>query len=62
MCEIVRVLCSKYITAESLEVQMMDLDIVNAENEEFIFDEGSKEEVNRFELCLVGRFLTMSEL
>lgn len=39
-------------------MQMAELDIENEENEELVFEEGSEEEVNRFELCLVGRFLT----
>lgn len=37
---------------------MADLDIDNEENEELVFEEGVEDEVNRFELCLVGRFLT----
>lgn len=39
-------------------MQMADIDISNEENEELSFEEGLEEEVNRFELCLVGRFLT----
>lgn len=34
------------------------MDIENEENEELVFDIGAEEEINRFELCLVGRFLT----
>lgn len=39
-------------------MQMAEMDIANEENEEISFDEGVEEEVNRFELCIVGRFLT----
>lgn len=39
-------------------MQLADLDIPTEENEELTFEEGVEEEVNRFELCLVGRFLT----
>lgn len=39
-------------------MQLAELDIENEENEELAFEEGLEEEVNRFELCLVGRFLT----
>lgn len=28
------------------------------ENEDFVFEEGVEEEVNKYEKCLVGRFLT----
>lgn len=45
-------------TSNDIVMQMADLDIDNEENEELVFDEGMEEEVNRFELCLVGRFLT----
>lgn len=41
-----------------IEMQMADLDISNEENEELAFDDGVEEEINRFELCMVGRFLT----
>lgn len=39
-------------------MQLAELDIENEENEELTFEEGVEEEHNRFELCLVGRFLT----
>lgn len=34
------------------------MDIDNEENEAFVFEEGVEEVLNRYELCLVGRFLT----
>lgn len=43
---------------DDTEMQLADLDIENEENEELVFDEGVEEEINRFEPCLVGRFLT----
>lgn len=43
---------------DDIEMHMAELDIENEENEELVFDEGVEEECNRFELCLVGRFLT----
>lgn len=39
-------------------MQLAELDIENEENEELVFDERVEEEVNLFELCLVGRFLS----
>lgn len=45
-------------TVEDIEMQFTDLDIENEENDELLLDEGVEEEINRFELCLVGRFLT----
>ncbi|KAL8096581.1 hypothetical protein AgCh_037515 [Apium graveolens] len=47
---------------DNLDVMMTDLDISNEENEEMVFDEEFEEENNRFELCLVGRFLTEKNL
>lgn len=44
--------------ADDVTMQLADLDIDNEDNEELIFDEGVEEQVNRFELCLVRRFLT----
>lgn len=38
--------------------QMADLDIENEENESFVFEGDVEEEGNRYDLCLVGRFLT----
>lgn len=45
-------------TGDDLDVQMAELDITNEENEELIFDDEVQEDGNKFELCLVGRFLT----
>ena len=45
-------------TMEDIEMQLEDLNIENEENEELVFDEGVEEECNRFELCIVGRFMT----
>lgn len=39
-------------------MQLAELDITNEENKELVFEEGIEDESNRFELCLVGRFLT----
>lgn len=41
-----------------LEDQMANLDIEEEENESFVFDDESGDGSNRYELCLVGRFLT----
>lgn len=43
---------------QNIDEQMANLNIEEEENEEFVFDEGIEEEVNRYERCLVGRFLT----
>ncbi|XP_074376886.1 uncharacterized protein LOC141718404 [Apium graveolens] len=43
---------------DNIEIRLVVMDIENEENEELVLDEGVKEETNRFELCLVGRFLT----
>lgn len=40
-----------------LDEQMADLNIEEEENEELVF-EGDVEEVNKYDLCLVGRFLS----
>lgn len=45
-------------TMNDIEMQMAEIDIDNEENEELVFEEQVEEEVNRFELCLAGRFLT----
>lgn len=37
---------------------MANMDIEDVENESFVFGEEVEEDVNRYELCLVGRFLT----
>lgn len=39
-------------------MQLAEMDIANEENEELALDEGVEEDINRFDLCLVGRFLT----
>lgn len=41
-----------------IESQMANMDIEDEENESFVFGEEVEEDVNRYELCLVGRFLT----
>lgn len=38
--------------------QLADLDIRKEENESFVIDGDVVEEINRYNLCLVGRFLT----
>lgn len=43
---------------QGIEDHLANLDIDDEENESFAFDEEIGAEVNRFELCLVGRFLT----
>lgn len=35
----------------------MNLNIEDDENEEFVFDESTEEQVNMYETCLGGRFL-----
>lgn len=47
---------------ENLNELMTELDITYEENEELVFDEELEENDNRFELCLVGRFLTEKSL
>lgn len=41
-----------------IESQMASLDIEEEENESFVLEEDVEEGSNRYELCLVGRFLT----
>lgn len=43
---------------EDIEMQIEDLDIDNEKNEELILEGNVEEDVNRFEFCLVGKFLT----
>lgn len=43
---------------QGIEDHPANIDIEEEENESFNFDEEIGTEVNRFELCLVGRFLT----
>lgn len=45
-------------SVHDLEMQFEEMDIENEENEELVFDESAEEDVNRFELCVVGKFLT----
>lgn len=45
-------------TVEEIDDQMAGLDIENEENEELCFDDIVEEDTNKFELCLVGEFLT----
>lgn len=42
----------------NLDEQLADLDIAEEENEDFTFEGDVEEEVNKYELCLVGRYLT----
>lgn len=51
-----------YPTMDNVDALMSDLDISNAENEELVFEEEVDEVSNRFELCVVGRFLTEKNL
>lgn len=39
-------------------MRLAEMDISSEENEELMLDVGGEEEVNMFELCLVGHFLT----
>lgn len=43
---------------QDIDVQMADLDIESEENRSFEFTDEVVELVNKFDLCLVGRFLT----
>ncbi|XP_017256434.1 uncharacterized protein LOC108225991 [Daucus carota subsp. sativus] len=43
---------------QNLDEQMADLNIEEEENEDFVFDGDVEEEVNKYELCLIGRYLT----
>lgn len=49
-------------TINEIEGLMSDLDIANEENEELVLDVEGEESANRFELCLVGKFLTEKSL
>lgn len=49
-------------TVEDIDVQMAEMDIEAEENEELCFDEEVEETSNKFELCLIGRFLTEKNL
>ncbi|XP_074327332.1 uncharacterized protein LOC141665252 [Apium graveolens] len=43
---------------QDIYAQLADLDIEGEENGEFVLEDGVEEEINKYELCLVGRFLT----
>lgn len=47
---------------EDINEQMAGLDIDAEENEELCFDGEVEEDANKFELCLVGRFLTKKNI
>lgn len=47
---------------EDLANRMEEINIEDEENEEFIFADDVVEAMNKFELCLVGRFLTEKNL
>lgn len=49
-------------TERNIDERMSGLDISNEENEELVLDEEVDECENRFELCLVGKFLTEKNL
>lgn len=37
---------------------MIDLNIENEENEGFVIEGNIEEKINKYELCLIGRFVT----
>lgn len=43
---------------QDVEMQLSELNIDGEENEQLVFDEGVDETRNKYEMCLVGRFLT----
>ena len=43
---------------QNIEEQMADMNIEEEENEGFLFEGDIEEEVNKYDLCLIGRFLT----
>lgn len=43
---------------QNIEEQMATMNIDEEENEDFVFEGDVEEEVNKYEMCLVGRFLT----
>ncbi|KAI3719025.1 hypothetical protein L6452_19913 [Arctium lappa] len=47
---------------EEINNQMADLDIEGEENGEFFFEEDIEEEIHKYDMCLVGRFLTEKNL
>lgn len=58
MCEFVFVM-ARY---QDINVQIAGLDIEEEENEAFVFEGDVEEVINRYELCLVGRFLTTKSI
>ncbi|KAL8156424.1 hypothetical protein AgCh_001495 [Apium graveolens] len=46
----------------SINERLAEITIDDEENEEIVFDVGIEDEVDKFELCLVGRFLTEKNL
>lgn len=47
---------------QDLNEQMAELDIEDEENEDFTFDDDVEEQVNKYEMCLVGRTTLTVEL
>lgn len=45
-----------------IDVQLEELNIVAEENQELCFDEELEDASNKFDLCLVGRFLTKKNI
>lgn len=45
-------------TYQDIDIQMNGLDSADEENVVFTFDGKIVEEVNKYELCLIGRYLT----
>lgn len=43
---------------QNISEQLADLSVEEAENEDLVFDEDVEEAINKYDLCLVGRFLT----
>lgn len=43
---------------QELDDQLADLNIEEEENEDFSFEGEVEEQINKYDLCLVGRFLT----
>lgn len=43
---------------QNIEEQIVDMNIEEEENEGFVFEGDIEVQINKYELCLVGRFLT----
>lgn len=41
----------------NIDEQMANLNVEDEENEDLVFEGDIEEEINKFELCLIGRFL-----